>query len=106
MPNISLSNLSPTTHERRRFPRHDVSVPGTANSVRETFDVQILDVSRGGACLRPSDARLAVGDWLSVQLPRTRIFRSQVVWIKSGRVGVRFLESPEIVGSRLSTYNV
>jgi len=103
---ISMPNISLAAHERRRFARHDVGASGTANSVRETFDVQILDVSRGGACLRSSDARLAVGDWLSVQLARMRIFRSQVVWIKSDRVGVRFLESPEIVASRLSTYNV
>ena len=106
MPVISISSASPMTHERRRFPRHDVSVPGTANSVRETFDVQVLDVSRGGACLGVSDAKLVTGDWLSVHMARTRIFRSQVVWIKLGRAGVRFVESPEIVASRLAAYNV
>ena len=106
MSNVSIFRPTTSVQERRRFARHEVSLAGTANSVRDNFELHVVDISRGGARLRPSSTRLVVGDWISIQLARTRVFRAQVIWLKLGEVGVRFLESPEIMAERFAGLHV
>jgi transcriptional regulator with XRE-family HTH domain len=56
-----------------------------------TTGVLIHDLSTGGMLIETS-AKLALGDDLEVELPRTGVQRAQVVWLSGSYYGCRFAE--------------
>lgn len=82
---------APAARERRLDRRHDFS--GTSINVRRQrvqTVLQLKDVSAEGAC-GISEAPLAVGDTVFLQLDKPRFHAARIVWVRNALVGFRFL---------------
>ena len=90
--------------ERRRHKRKPVLWAARVETRSGATDCIILDLSLGGAKLRGT-APVAANQEVMLVIDRFGAVRAEVVWARSGHMGLRFTDKPEqiahILGSTL-----
>ena len=86
--------------ERQRFARRSVLLAAKLNVDERQVDVDILDISEGGAKIAMADPA-PVGTAVALQVEGVGLFASQVVWQSGDKVGLEFLTNPDAVAEDL-----
>ena len=79
--------------ERQRFPRRSILVAAHLKVSDELFEVDILDLSEGGAKLT-APAPFNLGVCVDLIVEGIGEFPGKVVWRDGGALGLQFLDSP------------
>ena len=86
--------------ERQRFPRRSILVAALLKVSGELFDVDILDLSEGGAKLTaPAPFNLGVRAELIIE--GIGEFPAKVVWRDGGCLGLQFVDSPASIADEI-----
>ncbi|HZT51090.1 MAG TPA: PilZ domain-containing protein [Stellaceae bacterium] len=90
--------------DRRQHKRKPVLWAARIETQDGPSDCIILDLSLGGAKLR-SAAEVAAQDMITLVIDRFGALNAEVMWARSGKMGVRFVDAPDqiahIIGGSL-----
>jgi hypothetical protein len=93
-----------TPADRRQHKRKPVLWAARIETRDGPNDCIILDLSAGGAKLR-SAAVVTVRDTVTLVIDRFGALNAEVMWARSGKLGLRFLDAPDqvahIIGPKL-----
>jgi hypothetical protein len=92
--------LEPTADERRRHKRKPVLWKAVLDTGSGPAECAILDLSLGGAKLRVA-ATGTQRQRVTLVIDRFGPLEAEVIWSRSGRMGVRFTAAPEIVAGTI-----
>ena len=96
MPQAITEMLAAKAEDRRSRPRVGVLESGLLYSDDNCIDCQIVDVSAGGARVRPVGPKPAEGGRCRFMLARLGLFEATVRWISNDSIGLSF-EAPDAV---------
>ncbi len=85
----------------RRHRRAEVQWPAMVYRKGKIYNCTVLDISVGGARVDLAET-LDVATILTVTVERYGDFPAEVVWQRDRATGLRFLESPQTIGKRLT----
>lgn len=88
--------------ERRQHKRKPVLWAARVESHEGTCDCIILDLSLGGAKVR-AGAKVAANQVVTLVIDRFGALRAEVVWSRSSRLGLRFVDAPDHIAHILGT---
>ena len=89
--------------ERRQFRRFDRLASGEIAVDGRQLDCQVLDVSLGGARVRPV-GNIGTAERMDFGVASLGPIRSEVRWRSGDSVGLRFLDAPSTVLNILQAY--
>ncbi len=87
--------------EQRRYSRTAVMWVGTISSINGTSSCDVIDVSAFGAGLSIPEG-VECGKWVILATKRLEETPGRVAWIDGDRMGIEFLEDPDVVARRLA----
>jgi hypothetical protein len=86
--------------DKRRHERRQVLHSGTLHQGDSVFDCVIKDISASGVQL-VTKAPLAERRELVLEVDRAGLFPGRLVWSRENRIGLQFLQEPNVVARRI-----